>query len=174
MERILELIQYNEYKWPICADLKVVAILMGLKPDFAKHQCFLCLWEGEKKELQYNDIYKLQTRWRIQLGMEFPLLPELVPADKIILPPLCIKLDIVQNFTRVLRRDGEAFKCLVDILQKVGVSADKVDNGKLNSNCIYFRNYFLAFFSSFLLVLQVISLDLRLEHSLTIGNSRIS
>lgn len=46
---ILELINYDEYGWSICCDLKMVGILFGMKKGFPTYQCFLCLWEGRKK-----------------------------------------------------------------------------------------------------------------------------
>ena len=41
----LEKIKYDEHGWNICADLKVVAILMGLQRGWAKYDCFKCLWD---------------------------------------------------------------------------------------------------------------------------------
>lgn len=51
---VLNLIKYDEFRWKICSDLKVVAILTGLKEGFPKHQCFYCLWEGRRTELHYT------------------------------------------------------------------------------------------------------------------------
>lgn len=135
MKKIRDLIQYDEYEWPVCADLKVVAIIMGLKPGFSKHQCFLCTWEGRAKEKHYDDNHIWPSRMQFTIGKEreSQIRKELVPANKIILPPLHIKLGVVRNFTRALPRNGEAYACLVEILRKVGVSAAKVENGKINS-----------------------------------------
>ena len=38
--------EYNDYKWHICADFKVVAIFIGLQPDYTKFCCFLWLWDS--------------------------------------------------------------------------------------------------------------------------------
>lgn len=43
MEVILDLIQYQTYKWLICCDLKVICFLTGLKKRYPTNQCFLCL-----------------------------------------------------------------------------------------------------------------------------------
>ena len=37
-------IQYNENKWYLCGDLKIIIILMGMQGQFTKHCCFYCLW----------------------------------------------------------------------------------------------------------------------------------
>ena len=43
IEILLNAIQYNEYKWYLCGDLKIIGILMGMQGGFTKHCCFLCL-----------------------------------------------------------------------------------------------------------------------------------
>ena len=37
---MLERIRYPAYKWFVCADLKVVAILVGLQLGYTKYCCF--------------------------------------------------------------------------------------------------------------------------------------
>lgn len=142
---ILKLIQYEEYNWFICADLKIVAILMGLTQGYAKHQCFLCLWEGRKSELHYDYNHKWPPRNTIRIGQanqeKEPLVKD---RTKILLPPLHIKLGLVRNFTMKLDRDGDAYECLVQIMKKLGVSEAKVANGK----CKY-STFFYLFYSVF-------------------------
>jgi hypothetical protein len=41
VSRILEKINYLDYNWKVCADLKVVALLTGLQSGFRKYYCFL-------------------------------------------------------------------------------------------------------------------------------------
>lgn len=43
MQLILRAINYDNYNWKICVDLKVVALLLGLQAGWTKHCCFLCL-----------------------------------------------------------------------------------------------------------------------------------
>ena len=50
---ILEKIKYEEHKWQICCDLKVVAILSGLQLGFTKYMCFLCKWNSRAKKEHY-------------------------------------------------------------------------------------------------------------------------
>ena len=40
---LLELIQYNDHNWDVCADFKMIAFLLGLQGGYTKHSCFLCL-----------------------------------------------------------------------------------------------------------------------------------
>jgi hypothetical protein len=51
MKLLLERIHYEKYKWNICRDLKVIALLLGLKLAYTKYCCFLCEWTAgtEKK-----------------------------------------------------------------------------------------------------------------------------
>ncbi|CAN2391775.1 hypothetical protein PRIEUP_LOCUS1815 [Pristimantis euphronides] len=54
MEFILKMIQYSEHKWKICADRKVVALLLGLQLGYTKHMCFLCLWNSRDDKNHYK------------------------------------------------------------------------------------------------------------------------
>jgi hypothetical protein len=38
---LLEKIQYEKYKWNICGDLKVIALLLGLQLGCTKYCCFV-------------------------------------------------------------------------------------------------------------------------------------
>lgn len=154
---ILKLLQYEEYKWLICADLKIVAILMGLKQGYSKHQCFLCLWEGRKNDLHYDYSHKWPQRYRIQVGIASQEKEPLVrDRSKIILPPLHIKLGVVRNFTKALHRDSVAYNYLRKFMNKLGASDAKVENGKnllsskRKNNQNLFSSNFYAFFVSIL------------------------
>lgn len=46
MSIILNAVNYNEHRWTICGDLKVIALLLGLQGGFTKFCCFLCLWDS--------------------------------------------------------------------------------------------------------------------------------
>ena len=49
---LLEKIQYDTYRWTICCDLKVIALLMGLQLGYTKFY-FLCEWDGRDKRNHY-------------------------------------------------------------------------------------------------------------------------
>ncbi|GBL98998.1 hypothetical protein AVEN_227510-1 [Araneus ventricosus] len=46
LKHLSEIINYSKYGWQICADLKVVSLLMGLQLGYTKYCCFLCLWDS--------------------------------------------------------------------------------------------------------------------------------
>jgi hypothetical protein len=49
MKQLLQYIKYDTYKWNICTDMKVIALLLGLQLDYTKFPCFLCEWDGRGK-----------------------------------------------------------------------------------------------------------------------------
>ena len=53
LQFMLEKICYSEHKWLICADLKVIAILIGLQLRHTKYCCFLCLWDSRERSEHY-------------------------------------------------------------------------------------------------------------------------
>jgi len=42
MKLLLGKIKYDEFKWKLRGDLKVVALLMGMQLGYIKYCCFLC------------------------------------------------------------------------------------------------------------------------------------
>lgn len=125
MEKILDLIKYSEYKWKICADLKVVAILQGLQGGYTKFCCFLCEWDSRLRAQHY-----IQSVWPARTfgpGEKNVLALPLVAPDKIILPPLHIKLGLVKNFVKALPKEGVAMVYLKQFFPKL--SEAKVKEG---------------------------------------------
>jgi len=53
MKQLLQYLKYDTYKWNICADLKVVALLLGLQLGYTKFPCFLCEWDSRDKAYYY-------------------------------------------------------------------------------------------------------------------------
>ncbi|GBM12053.1 hypothetical protein AVEN_245459-1 [Araneus ventricosus] len=53
LKQLLEMINYSKYGWQICADLKVVSLLMDLQLGYTKYCCFLCLWDSRAIALHY-------------------------------------------------------------------------------------------------------------------------
>ena len=45
MKMLLTKIKYDEHKWMVCGDLKVLRILQG----YTKYPCFLCSWDSRAK-----------------------------------------------------------------------------------------------------------------------------
>jgi len=53
MKQLLQYLKYDTYKWNICADLKVIALLLGLQLGYTKFPCFLCEWDSRDKAHHY-------------------------------------------------------------------------------------------------------------------------
>lgn len=128
MAAIINLINYNRYKWYVCCDLKVVGLLIGLKKGYPTNQCFMCLWEGRDNASNYCGM-KCAPRITYQIGKQSIDHMPLVDPQKVILPPLHLKLGLVRNFTVAMDRDSEGFKYLLKFF-KGELSPRKIENGK--------------------------------------------
>jgi len=53
MKLLLGKIKYDEYKWKLCGDLKVVALLPRMQLSYTKYCCFLCKWDSWDRKNQY-------------------------------------------------------------------------------------------------------------------------
>jgi hypothetical protein len=53
MKLIVGKFKYNEFKWKLFGDLKVVALLLGMQLGDTKYCCFLCEWDSRAKNNQY-------------------------------------------------------------------------------------------------------------------------
>jgi len=42
MNNILVEVDYKKYQQEVCADFKVITVLLGLQADYTKYSCFLC------------------------------------------------------------------------------------------------------------------------------------
>ena len=84
---LLEKIQYFKYCWTICCELKVIALLTGLRLLYTKFCCFLCEWDSRDKKNHY-----IKKEWpkreSITPGQKNVVHPSLVKSDMIILPSL--------------------------------------------------------------------------------------
>ena len=126
MELLLEAMKYSEYQWSLCGDLKVIGLLMSMQAGFTKYCCFLCLWDSRAVSQHYK-----QTDW----GSRSTFVPgehslkenPLVDMNKVLLPPLHIKLGLMKNFVKALHKNGAAFQHLSTAFP--GLSAAKLKEG---------------------------------------------
>ena len=99
----------DEHKWMICGDLKVLSMLLGQQGGYIKYPCFLCLWDSRVK-----DEHWIREQWpkrnKFTVGEKNILNESLVPPDKVILPPLHIKLGLMKQYVKSLDKGGECFK----------------------------------------------------------------
>ena len=105
---VLNKIKYNDHKWQICVDLKMVNILLGQQSGYTKFPCFICLWDSRAKQEHW-----IRRNWPLRESMkpgkQNIVQNSLVARDKIILPPLHIKLGIMKQFVKSLDKDGNCF-----------------------------------------------------------------
>ena len=111
MELLLEAIKYSEYEWSLCGDLKVVGLLMGMQTGFTKYCCFLCLWDSRAVSQHYKqkDWGSRSTFVHGEHSLKENLLTDM---NKVLLPPLHIKLGLMKNFVKALHKNGAAFQHL--------------------------------------------------------------
>lgn len=118
MESILNLIKYKDFKWKVCADLKVIAMLVGLQGGFTKYCCFLCMWDSRATESHYL-IKDWPERTEFVCGKSNVKYPPLIDPKDVILPPLHIKLGLMKNFVKAMDKTGEGFLYLRSIFSKL-------------------------------------------------------
>ena len=96
---VLEKISYDQHKWFICVDLKMVNFLLEPQSGFTKYPCFLYVWDRRNRAQYY-------------MKRDWPLQEELVPCkernvindprgdrDRVLFPLLHIKLSLIKLFT---------------------------------------------------------------------------
>jgi len=108
MKLLIGKTKYDEFKWKLCGDLKVVAMLLGMQLGYTKYCCFLCNRDSQDKE---NDcVNKLWPKQTSQTpGEKHEVNPPLILLEKIYLPPLNIKLGLMKNFVKGMDKTGCGF-----------------------------------------------------------------
>ena len=99
---------------------------MGLQVGFTQYCCFICLWDSRAVSQHYK-----QKDW----GSRSTFVPgehslkenPLVDMNKVLLPPLHIKLGLMKNFVKALHKNGAAFQHLSAVFP--GLSAAKLKEG---------------------------------------------
>lgn len=115
---ILEKVNYELHKWRLCCDLKVVAFLTGMQGGYVKYGCFLCKWDSRWPGNHYaRKDWEMRSERRI--GKYNILFPPHVPSEKILLPPLHIKLGLVKNFIKRLDTNIGALDYLRHLFPKL-------------------------------------------------------
>lgn len=123
---VLQLLNYNEHKWIICVDLKMVNFLLGQQGGYTKYPCFLCLWDSRCKEKHWEQRI-WPERESLTVGQQNIIHESLVEREKIVFPPLHIKLGLMKQFVKALNRDGDCFKYLSNAFP--ALSAEKIKAG---------------------------------------------
>ena len=108
MKLLLGTIKYDEFKWKLCGDLNVVVLLLGMQLGYTKYCCFLCEWDSRDKNYYVNKLWPKRTS--LTPGEKNAVNPCLVLLEKIYLPPLHIKVDLMKNFVKGMDKTGRGLK----------------------------------------------------------------
>ena len=108
MNLLLGKIMWDEFKWKLFGDLKIVALLHGMQLGYTKYCCFLC--DGDRRDK--NDYVDKLWPKRISLpsGEKNVVSPPLVLPEKIYLSSLHIKLGFMKNFVKGMDKTGDVFE----------------------------------------------------------------
>ena len=127
IKTVIKLIKYNEHYWIICVDLKMVNFLLGQQSGYTKYPCFLCLWDSRAR-LEHWVRKDWPSREKLEVGKNNVINEPLVNRQKIVFPPLHIKLGLMKQIVKALNKDGDcfvyicnAFPGLSDEKKKAGV-----------------------------------------------------
>ena len=111
MDQLLSDLNYHNHGWLICGDLKVVGLVLGRQGGYTKHPCLLCFWDSRDDDQHY-----IRQEWPprqvLQPRSHNVQSRLLVEPNKILLPPLHIKLGLMKNFVKAMDREGRGFTFL--------------------------------------------------------------
>ncbi|GBN75385.1 hypothetical protein AVEN_74442-1 [Araneus ventricosus] len=115
---LLEKINYQEYRWMVYGDFKMLTMLLGQQAGYTKYPCLLGLWHSRARHLHWT-----KTDWSLR-GALIPgeinvINTTLVPPEKVLLQPLHIKLGLMKQFIKSLPKDGECFRYLCSKFSKL-------------------------------------------------------
>ena len=111
MKIMMEAINYDKFKWQICGDLKVTALLLGLQQGFTKYCCFICEWDSRAQSLHYSR-KDWPARKSLEPGIKKVENQPLVEPSKILLPSMHLKLGLMKNFVKAMNQEEPAFAYL--------------------------------------------------------------
>jgi len=111
MKLLLGKIKYDEFKWRLCGDIKVVALLLGMQLGYTKYCCLLCEWDSQdKKNCYVNKLWPKRTS--LMPEEKNDVNPPLVFPEKVFLPPLHIKLGLMKNSVKGMDKTGHGLEYL--------------------------------------------------------------
>ena len=90
----------------VCGDLKMITFLKGLQQDYTKHSCFHCLLDSHV----YLNITTKGIGLKAKCEIHVP-----GKLDKVLMPPMHIKLVLAKQFVKALNTKGDTFKHLFDM-----------------------------------------------------------
>ena len=118
VKMLLCALKYDDYGWKVIRDFKMISFLMGLQGRFMKFSCFLCLWDSRDAKAHYH-----RTDWpqrtEFSLGKSNVKWVPLIESQKVLMPPLNIKLGLIKQFATALDKESAAFKYLQVLFPKL-------------------------------------------------------
>ena len=87
----------------------MVNFLLGQQSGYTKFPCFLCYWVSREKA-HYWKIKNWPVREQLKVGDINVIHDQFVPREKIMFPPLHIKLGIIKQFVKALDKTGQCFQ----------------------------------------------------------------
>lgn len=95
-----------------------------MQSGFTKYYCVLCLWDSRATEHHY---------WRKDWPLRDQYIPgknnvsatSLVDPNHVFLPPLHIKLGLIKNFVKALKRNEPGFQYLIKLFPKLSYAKIK-------------------------------------------------
>ena len=105
----------------------MVNFLFGQQSGYTKFPCFLCLWNSRYRAQHYT-----KKEWPLSEALTPLTSPSvirepLVDSDRILLPPLHIKLGLIKQFTKALNKEGNCFHYLCNVFP--ALSTEKLKAG---------------------------------------------
>jgi len=95
----------------------MVAVLMGLQGDFTKFPLYLCLWNSRNTSFHYKRNWP--PRSSFDIGAHNMKQTPLVELKKVLLPPLHIRLGLINQFVKKLNPESKAFKHIQELFPKL-------------------------------------------------------
>lgn len=126
IKSMINLLKYSDHNWIICVDLKMVNFLLGQQRGFTKYPCYLCMWDSRAREKHWTQ-KEWPERETLEVGMPNIVNEPIVSRDRIIFPPLHIKLGLMKQFVKALNTENECFQHIVSAFP--GLSFDKIKAG---------------------------------------------
>ena len=87
----------------------MLGVFLGLQSGYTKYSCFLCLSNSRADGEHYEKMH-WPTREELTPGIYSVIKELFVSREKILLPPLRIKLDLLKQFVKALDFEGEVFQ----------------------------------------------------------------
>jgi len=124
LKQLLKCINYEQHQWPLCDDLKVVSLLLGLQGGYTKYCCFICEWDSRARAAYYVR-QNWPMRQSLEPGQKSVQHPPLVESEKILLPPLHIKLGVMKNFVKAMDKTRPALQYIRDKFPRISEAKAK-------------------------------------------------